>query len=198
MLEGSAGAHVPVFLCGPSSQGWQTVCLYQNGFEQGLCVFGLFYYGPSGSLSRTILAPRGGPSDHGWRIVRPWCSIWLVLWRFKWTGPGPSDLTFSDSTDMFQTGIITVTYTADCPAVGRIPSSCAQNVCYLHITASIEMGAINRSGAHAKGLSWSFLAYIELISDPLTQSLTLLAWDCILVSDWELLVHFHPLWSLRH
>jgi hypothetical protein len=76
---------------------------------------------------------------------------------------------------MFQMGIIAVTYTADCPVVGRRPSSCAQNVCYLHITASIEMGAINRSGAHVKGLSWSFLAYIELISDPLTQSLTLLA-----------------------
>jgi hypothetical protein len=52
---------------------------------------------------------------------------------------------------------------------------------------------INRSGAHVWGLSWPFLAYIELICDRLTNSLSLFAWDCILVRDWELLVHLHPL-----
>jgi hypothetical protein len=57
------------------------------------------------------------------------------------------------------------------------------------------LGAINRSGARVWGLSWPFLSYIEHICDPLTQTLTLVAWDCILVSDWELLVHLHPLWS---
>jgi hypothetical protein len=47
------------------------------------------------------------------------------------------------------------------------------------------------------GFSWPFLAYIELICDPLTQFLTLLAWDCILVSDLVLLVHLHPLVILK-
>jgi hypothetical protein len=46
--------------------------------------------------------------------------------------------------------------------------------------------AINRRGAHVSGPSWSFLAHFELICDPPTHSLTLLAWDCILVRDWEL------------
>jgi hypothetical protein len=53
--------------------------------------------------------------------------------------------------------------------------------------------AINRRGAHVWGFSWPFLAHFELICDPPTHSLTLLAWDCILVRDWELLVHLHPL-----
>jgi hypothetical protein len=60
-----------------------------------------------------------------------------------------------------------------------------------------ELWAINRSGAHVWGLSWPLLAYIELICDPLTQTLTLVAWDRILVSDWEVLVHLHPLWSFE-
>jgi hypothetical protein len=38
-------------------------------------------------------------------------------------------LTFSDSTDMFQMGIIAVTGTVDRPAIGRGPSACAQNMC---------------------------------------------------------------------
>jgi hypothetical protein len=46
-------------------------------------------------------------------------------------------------------------------------------------------------------LSWPLLAYIELICDHLTQTLTLVAWDCIVVSDWEVLVHLHPLWSFE-
>jgi hypothetical protein len=53
--------------------------------------------------------------------------------------------------------------------------------------------AINRRRARVWGLSWPFLAHIELICDPPTHSLTLLAWDCILVRDWEFLVHLHPL-----
>jgi hypothetical protein len=57
------------------------------------------------------------------------------------------DLPFSDSTDRFQTGKLVVTGTADCPAIGRGPSACVQKVCYLHITASKEWRAINRSGA---------------------------------------------------
>ena len=47
------------------------------------------------------------------------------------------------------------------------------------------------------GLSWPFLAHIELIYDPLTQTLTLVAWDRILVSDWEVIVHLHSLWSFE-
>jgi hypothetical protein len=47
------------------------------------------------------------------------------------------------------------------------------------------------------GLSWPLLACIKLICDPLTQTLTLVAWDRILVSDWKVLVHLHPLWSFE-
>jgi hypothetical protein len=67
----------------------------------------------------------------------------------------------------------------------------------LNITTRFVLGAINRRGAHVWGLSWPFLAHIELICDPLTQTLTLVAWDCILVNDWEVLVHLHPLWSFN-
>jgi hypothetical protein len=63
--------------------------------------------------------------------------------------------------------------------------------------ASFVLGAINRSGDHVWGISCPFLAHIELICDPLTQTLTLVAWDFILVSDWELLVHLHPLWTFE-
>jgi hypothetical protein len=35
----------------------------------------------------------------------------------------------SDSSDIFQTGKIVVTCTADRPALGRGPSACAQKVC---------------------------------------------------------------------
>jgi hypothetical protein len=60
-----------------------------------------------------------------------------------------------------------------------------------------ELWAINRSGARVWGLLWPLLAYIELICDHLTQTLTLVAWDRILVSDWEVLVGLHPLWSFE-
>jgi hypothetical protein len=83
--------------------------------------------------------------------------------------------------------------TTDRPALGRGPSACAQKICKLHITVGFEWCAINRRGAHVWELSWPFLAHIELICDPPTHSLTILAWDCILVRDWEFLVHLHPL-----
>ena len=38
-------------------------------------------------------------------------------------------LTFSYSTDMFQTVFIAVTGTTDCPTMGRGLSLCAQNMC---------------------------------------------------------------------
>jgi hypothetical protein len=44
------------------------------------------------------------------------------------------DPPFSDSSDSFQTGIIAVICTTDRPALGRGPSACAQNMCFLHIT----------------------------------------------------------------
>jgi hypothetical protein len=43
------------------------------------CVFGLLYYRPSRALAWTILTPRGGPSGHVGRTVRPCISTWLVL-----------------------------------------------------------------------------------------------------------------------
>jgi hypothetical protein len=46
-------------------------------------------------------------------------------------------LTFSDSTDMFQMGIIAITCTADHAAIGRELSTCAPNVCFKHITVRI-------------------------------------------------------------
>jgi hypothetical protein len=55
---------------------------------------------------------------------------------------------FSDSSDRFQTGKIGVMCTADRPALGRGPSACAQNMCFLLITVGFEWGAINRRGAH--------------------------------------------------
>jgi hypothetical protein len=42
---------------------------------------------------------------------------------------GPSDLDFSDNFDRFQTVDIVVTGTADRPAIGRGPSTCAQKLC---------------------------------------------------------------------
>jgi hypothetical protein len=54
---------------------------------------------------------------------------------------------FSDSYDRFQTGKIVVRCTADCPALGRGPSACAQKMCKLHITVGFLKGAINRKGA---------------------------------------------------
>jgi hypothetical protein len=83
--------------------------------------------------------------------------------------------------------------TADRPALGRGPFACAQNVWCLHITVGFEWCAINRRGARVWGLPWPFLTHIELICDPPTHSLTLLACDCILVRDWVFLVHLHPL-----
>jgi hypothetical protein len=50
------------------------------------------------------------------RTVRPWLADCLGL-------------TFSDSSDTFQMCIITVTGTADRPAMGHGPSACAQNMC---------------------------------------------------------------------
>jgi hypothetical protein len=45
---------------------------------------------------------------------------------------------FSDSSNRFQTGKIVVMCTADCLALGRGPSACAQNMCCLHITVRFE------------------------------------------------------------
>ena len=73
---------------------------------------------------------------------------------------------------------------------------CAELVLVAH-NGRFEVWAINRSGARVWGLYWTLLAYIELICDPLTQTLTLVAWDRILVSDWEVLVHLHPFWSFE-
>jgi hypothetical protein len=42
---------------------------------------------------------------------------------------GLSGPRFSDSSDIFQTGKLVVTYTTDRPASGRGPSACAQKVC---------------------------------------------------------------------
>jgi hypothetical protein len=67
----------------------------------------------------------------------------------------------------------------------------------MHITARFKLWAINISGARVWELSWPLLAYIELICDPLTQTITFVAWDRILVSDWEVLVHLHHLWSFE-
>jgi hypothetical protein len=88
---------------------------------------------------------------------------------------GLSGPNFSDNSDRFQTGIIAVICTADRPALGRGPSACAQNWCFLHITVGILWGAINRRVARVRELSWPFLAHIELICDPPTHSLTLFA-----------------------
>jgi hypothetical protein len=54
---------------------------------------------------------------------------------------------FSKSSDIFQTGKITVMCTADRSALGRGPSACEQNMCLLLITVGFEWGTINRRGA---------------------------------------------------
>jgi hypothetical protein len=66
-------------------------------------------------------------------------------------------------------------------------------MCYLHITVRKVCRLINRRGVRVWGLSWPFLAHIEHISDIPTHSLTLFAWDCILVGDWVFLLHLHQL-----
>jgi hypothetical protein len=57
---------------------------------------------------------------------------------------GLSGPTFSDNSDIFQTGIIAVMRTADRPVLGRGPSACAQNWCFLLITVGIWWGTINK------------------------------------------------------
>jgi hypothetical protein len=51
---------------------------------------------------------------------------------------------FSDNSDIFQMGYVAVMCTADRPALGRGPSACAQNRCFLLITVGIWWGTINR------------------------------------------------------
>jgi hypothetical protein len=50
---------------------------------------------------------------------------------------GLSRPNFSDSSDRFQTRNIAIMCTADRPALGRGPSACAQNKCFLLITVGI-------------------------------------------------------------
>jgi hypothetical protein len=50
----------------------------------------------------------------------------------------------SDSSDRFQTEKIVVMCMADRPVLGRRPSACAQNMCFLLTTVGFEWGAINR------------------------------------------------------
>jgi hypothetical protein len=50
---------------------------------------------------------------------------------------GLSEPTFSDNSDSFQTGIIAVMRMVDRPALGRGPSACAQNWCFLLIMVGI-------------------------------------------------------------
>jgi hypothetical protein len=76
---------------------------------------------------------------------------------------------------MFLNVFIAVICTADRPALGRGRSACAQNGYHLLITVGFLWGTINRRVARVRGLSWPFLAYIELICDPPTHSLTLFA-----------------------
>jgi hypothetical protein len=47
---------------------------------------------------------------------------------------------FSDSSDRFQTGKITVMCTVDRPALGHGSSACTQNMCLLPITVGFEWG----------------------------------------------------------
>jgi hypothetical protein len=85
-------------------------------------------------------------------------------------------------------------------ALRRGPSACAQKLCYLHKTTRNVWALINISGDRVWDPSWPFLAHIEYICDPPTQSLTLFAWDCILVGDWVFLVHLRHLgdpWGTR-
>jgi hypothetical protein len=57
---------------------------------------------------------------------------------------GLSGPNFSDNSDRLQTGIIVVMRTADRPDLGRGPSACAQNWCFLLITVGIWWETINR------------------------------------------------------
>jgi hypothetical protein len=57
---------------------------------------------------------------------------------------GLSEPNFSDNSDTFQTGNVAVMCTVDRPALGRGPSACAQNRCFLLITVGIWWGTINR------------------------------------------------------
>jgi hypothetical protein len=60
---------------------------------------------------------------------------------------GLSGPRFSNSSDRFQTGKLAVICMTDRPASGRGPSTCAQNVCCLHITFGFVRWTINRRGA---------------------------------------------------
>jgi hypothetical protein len=100
-------------------------------------------------------------------------STWSELWYSKLPGHGRSGqggqtvrtLLFWQLWQI-SNGKIAVMCTTVRPALGCGPSACAQNMCCLHITDGFEWGAINRRWARVWGLSWPFLAHIELICGP--------------------------------
>jgi hypothetical protein len=110
--EVSTGAPVSVFLHGPSDQGRRTVRMSQNEFGQGQCIFESLYYRLFGVFNRIVCGPG--------RTVQPWLADCLPMLfilvsalafhfdRSQTVRPRQADrpgLTFSDSTDNFQTAL---------------------------------------------------------------------------------------------
>jgi hypothetical protein len=110
----------------------------QNEFGQGRCVFESLYYGLSGVFTRTLCGPSvdrptmvGGQSA---RVVQIVSALAFHIDRSLTVRVRLADrpcLTFSDSTDMFQTDIIVVNGTVyrstmgtDRPRVRRTCASC--------------------------------------------------------------------------
>jgi hypothetical protein len=94
----------------------------------GTVCFMSLYYGLSGAFAQTT---RGLRADSSAMVGRQ--SARVVQYSqcssiSYWQVPDRSGLTFSGSTDRFQTGIIAVTGTADRPAIGRRLSACMQNM----------------------------------------------------------------------
>jgi hypothetical protein len=70
-----------------------------------------------------------------------------------------------------------------------------KNAGWTTMTARFVWRGINRSGAHVWQLSWSFFAHIEHDWVLQTLSVTILAWDSILVSDWVIPCILSMKWS---
>jgi hypothetical protein len=105
----------------------------QNDLGQVRCVFESLYYGLFGVFDRTV-----GRTVCSWLADSPPVLFKMVsalafhIDRSRTVRPWLADrpgLTFSNNSNTFQTGIITVTGIADRPTMGRGPSVCVQNLC---------------------------------------------------------------------
>jgi hypothetical protein len=87
------------------------------------------YYGLSGVFDQTLRGPGAYSPPVLFNMVSALAFHIDRSWTVRPRLANRSVLTFSDSTDRFQMGIIVVTGTADRPTIGCRPFTCVQNMC---------------------------------------------------------------------